>query len=66
MKKLLTLIFPILIAFNTSAQTADDIIIQYMVAAGGKEKLNAVKQVEVMGTIKLGVMGQSIELPVRK
>jgi hypothetical protein len=64
MKKLLTLILPFLIAFSSSAQTADDIINQYITAAGGKEKLNAIQQIEVMGTIKLGIMGQSIELPV--
>jgi hypothetical protein len=64
MKKSITLIFACLFFYSLFAQTADEVVTQYIAAAGGKEKLNAIKQIEVMGTLKLGVMGQSIELPV--
>ncbi|MBR2648322.1 MAG: hypothetical protein IKD55_05750 [Sediminibacterium sp.] len=64
MKKCISVVWAFIVAHSLSAQTADELIAQYITAAGGKEKLNAIKQIEVMGTIKLGVMGQSIELPV--
>ena len=47
-----------------NAQTAEEVLAKYEVAAGGKEKLLGIKQLEVMGTIKMGVMGQVIEMPI--
>jgi len=47
-----------------NAQSVEDVLAKYEVAAGGKEKLLGVKQLEVMGTVKMGVMGQVIELPI--
>ncbi len=47
-----------------NAQTVEEVLTKYELAAGGKEKLLGVKQLEVMGTVKMGVMGQVIELPI--
>lgn len=58
------LIITVLISSNLFAQTAADILSKYETAAGGKEKLLAIKQLEVFGTMKMSVMGQLIELPI--
>jgi hypothetical protein len=46
------------------AQTTEEILAKYEEAAGGREKLQSVKQLEVLSNLKMGVMGQSIELPM--
>ncbi len=64
MKQTIVCTFLFFLAQILNAQTAEAVLAKYEVAAGGKEKLLDVKQLEVMGTVKMGVMGQEIELPI--
>lgn len=47
-----------------NAQTVDEVLAKYETAVGGKEKLLGVKQLEIFSTVKMGIMGQAIELPI--
>ena len=49
---------------SARSQTADEILAKYETAAGGREKLEAVKTLEVISTLKMGIMGQPIDLPL--
>ena len=64
MKKILTGLFCLLCLIAVQAQTADDIITKYEAAVGGREKLLAIRDLQVNSTLKMGMMGQSIELPL--
>jgi hypothetical protein len=64
MKKIFAGLFLLLAGFTAQSQTVEEIIGKYEVAAGGREKLEGVKMLEVISTIKMGVMGQNIDLPV--
>lgn len=62
MKKFFTGMFLLLSGFAAQAQTADEIIAKYEAAAGGREKLEGVKMLEVISLVKFPIMGQNIEL----
>lgn len=64
MKQIIVCVFLFFGINILNAQTVEDILAKYEVAAGGKEKLLGIKQLEVMGTVKMGIMGQIIELPI--
>jgi len=64
MKKIFTGLFLLATVVTARAQTADEILTKYEAAAGGREKLEAIRYLEVNSTVKLGVMGQNIELPL--
>src|SRR5687767_3420336 len=58
-------IFMLLAAFTViaaQAQTADEVINKYLVAAGGKEKLESIKSLQYVQTMSLNVMGQPIQM----
>jgi hypothetical protein len=62
MKKILTLLF-IGVAAIAQAQTVDEVLAKYEAASGGREKLQAIKQLQISSTAKLSVMGQDLEIP---
>ncbi len=64
MKKIFAGLFLLLGAVTAPSQTVEEILTRYEAAAGGREKLEAVRYLEVTGTVKLAVMGQNIEMPV--
>ncbi len=64
MKKILTSLFVLFSAIAVNAQTVDEILSKYEEAAGGKAKLEGIKTLEVISNLKLGMMGQTIELPL--
>ena len=64
MKKIIGCLFLLIAAICVQAQTADEILIKYEAAAGGREKLEAIKTLEVISNIRMGVMGQNIDLPL--
>lgn len=64
MKKIFTGLFLLMASFSVQSQTVDEVIARYEAAAGGREKLEAIRYLEVIGNVKLGVMGQNIELPL--
>jgi hypothetical protein len=63
MKKIFVGLF-LLVASITQAQTADEIIAKYETAAGGREKLEGVKMLEVISSLKLSLMGNTIDMPI--
>jgi hypothetical protein len=63
MKKIFVGLF-LLVATFAQSQTADEILAKYETASGGREKLQDIKMLEVLGNVKMGVMGQNIDLPV--
>jgi len=64
MKKIIACLFLLAGVNNAQSQTVDEVLLKYEAAAGGREKLEGVKQLEVFSNLKMGVMGQNIELPV--
>ncbi|MES2004400.1 MAG: hypothetical protein V4450_07755 [Bacteroidota bacterium] len=64
MKKIFAGLFLLLSAITAQSQTVDEILAKYETAAGGREKLEGIKQLEIFSNVKLGVMGQNIELPL--
>ena len=64
MKKIIGSLFLLIGVIGVQAQTADEILAKYETAVGGREKLEAIRYLEVNSNVKLGVMGQSIELPL--
>ncbi len=64
MKKIIAGLFLLIAAISVNAQTADEVLAKYETAAGGREKLEGIKTLEVISNLKLGMMGQTIELPV--
>ncbi len=64
MKKIITGLFLLVSAITAQSQTADEILTKYEAAAGGREKLEAVQSVEVTSNLKMGIMGQDIDLPL--
>lgn len=64
MKKITGCLFLIMAVIGVQAQTADEILTKYEAAAGGREKLEAIKTLEVISNLKMGLMGQSIDLPL--
>ncbi len=64
MKKIFIGFFSLLTFITAQSQTADEIIAKYEVAAGSREKLEGIHEMEVASTLKMGVMGQQIDLPL--
>lgn len=64
MKKIFAGLFLMLSSFAAQSQTVEEIIGKYEAAAGGREKLEGIKMLEVISTIKMSVMGQNIDLPL--
>jgi hypothetical protein len=64
MKKIFAGLFLLLSSFAAKSQTVEEIIAKYEAAAGGREKLEGVKMLEVISTLRMGIMGQNIELPL--
>ncbi len=64
MKKIFAGLFLLATAFTAKSQTAEEILAKYETASGGRDKLQAIKQLEVIGTLKMGMMGSNIELPL--
>lgn len=64
MKKLFAGLFLMMLAIEVQAQTVEEVIGKYVEAAGGREKLEAIRYLEVLSNVKMGVMGQNIELPL--
>lgn len=64
MKKIFAGLFLLVTGFTAHAQTVEEIIGKYEAAAGGREKLEGIKQLEVISEVKMNVMGQSISLPL--
>jgi hypothetical protein len=63
MKKIFVGLF-LLLGTLAQAQTADEILAKYEAAAGGREKLEGVKMLEVIGSLKLSLMGNTIDMPM--
>lgn len=64
MKKLFAGLFLMMLALQVQAQTVEEVLGKYVEAAGGREKLEAIRYLEVLSNVKMGVMGQNIELPL--
>ncbi|MBI2284719.1 MAG: hypothetical protein HYU71_13480 [Bacteroidetes bacterium] len=64
MKKIFAGLFLLLGVLQVRSQTVEEILTKYEAAAGGREKLEAIRYLEVLSNVKLGVMGQNIELPL--
>jgi hypothetical protein len=62
MKKIFAGLFLLLAGFSVKAQTADEIIARYETAAGSREKLEGIKMLEVISSVKFNVMGQNIDI----
>lgn len=64
MKKIIACLFLLVVFDSAQSQTVEEVLLKYEAAAGGREKLAGVKQLEVFSNLKMGVMGQDIDLPV--
>lgn len=64
MKKLFAGLFLMMLTLQVQAQTVEEVLGKYVEAAGGREKLEAIRYLEVLSNVKMGVMGQNIELPL--
>lgn len=64
MKKIMAGLFLLMGSIAVTAQTAEEVLAKYETAAGGRDKLEGIKTLEVISNLKLGMMGQTIELPV--
>jgi hypothetical protein len=62
MKQVLTALF-LFVAVMSQAQTADEILAKFEEASGGREKLQSIKQLQISSSVKMGIMGQDIDLP---
>lgn len=64
MKKIIGCLFLVMTVMGTQAQSADEILAKYEAAAGGREKLEGVKTLEVISTLKMPFGGQSLDIPL--
>lgn len=64
MKKIIAGLFLLTGVSVAQSQTVDEILAKYESAAGGREKLEAIRYLEVQSNLKFGFMGQNIELPL--
>ena len=64
MKKIFAALFFIASAISAQSQTAEEILSKYEAASGGREKLQSIKQLEIQSNLKMGMMGNNIELPL--
>ena len=49
-----------LVAFNASAQTADEVVGKYLTAMGGADKLKSIKTVKLEGSLST----QGLDIPI--
>ena len=64
MKKIIGGLFLMLVTLTLQSQSVEEILTKYEAAVGGREKLEAVNQLQVFSNLKMGMMGQTIELPL--
>ena len=64
MKKIFGGLFLLLAALSAQSQSVEEILAKYETAVGGREKLEGVNQLQVFSNLKMGMMGQTIELPL--
>jgi len=64
MKKIIAALFLMTLATAATCQTADEILLKYENAAGGRQKLEEIRYLEVYSTLRMSVMGNNIDLPV--
>ncbi len=64
MKKIFAGLFLLLGTVTAQSQTVEEILGKYEAAVGGREKLEAIRYLEVTGSVKLAVMGNNIEMPL--
>lgn len=64
MKRIVSVLLGTFLMLAAQAQTVEEILAKYETAAGGREKLQAIKTLDVFSTLKLGIMNQTIELPI--
>jgi hypothetical protein len=63
--RFLTLFLGSLFFFSPAfSQTAEEIISRYETAAGGREKLEAIRYLEINSNLAMGMMGRTIDLPL--
>ena len=62
--KIIGCLFLVMMIPGVHAQTAEEILAKYEAAAGGREKLEAVKTLEVISTLKMPFGGQSMDIPL--
>ncbi|MCE3281395.1 MAG: signal peptide protein [Chitinophagaceae bacterium] len=64
MNKLYLLALVTVVSLSAGAQTAEDIINKYIIAAGGKEKLEGVTSLQLVQKVSLNTMLGAIDVPV--
>lgn len=64
MKRLLCLFLAGSMFLAAQSQTVEEVLTKYEAAAGGKDRLQAIKTLEVFSNVKISVMNQNIDLPV--
>ncbi len=64
MKKIITALFLLAMATGAFAQTADEILLKYENAVGGRQKLEEIRYLEVSTNLRMSMMGNSIDLPI--
>jgi hypothetical protein len=65
MKRSFFLIFLLNAAVSVFSQTADEVINKFLVASGGKEKLNGIKTLQYLQTIKMTTPVGELQLPMQ-
>lgn len=64
MKKIITALFLLAITTGAMSQTADEILLKYEAAVGGRQKLEEIRYLEVSTNLKMSMMGNTIDLPI--
>lgn len=64
MKKIIAALFLLMGSYVAQAQTVEEILGKYEAAAGGREKLQEIRYLEVLSNVKFSFMGQPLELPL--
>lgn len=64
MKKIIAALFLLMGSHVAQAQTVEEILGKYEAAAGGREKLQEIRYLEVLSNVKFSFMGQPLELPL--
>ena len=62
--RFLLLVTMLSFSFVAVAQTADEVIAKYEAAAGGREKLEGIRYLEVNSNLGMSMMGRTIDLPL--
>ncbi len=64
MKKIITALFLLAITTGAMAQTADEILLKYEAAVGGRQKLEEIRYLEVSTNLRMSMMGNPIDLSI--